>query len=231
MPRLYLFPGVGGNRRMFERLAVPGWDLVTLPLADPEPDEDLGAYAARMAAMQGLRAGDCVGGASMGGMVAAEIARRNGAACVVQLGSALTPRRVPGYLWLLESLSRILPDRAIAGAPRGGPPMRWVLGPISRADMDHVLAMEQACSTALLRRGVRMIRRWQGVADLPCPLYALHGRRDRVIRVPDPARFTAGRDRLELLDGAGHMLTITHAPHVAAFLEAALAPHRSGPGA
>lgn len=224
MPRIFLFSGLGADARLFERLAIPGWDVTTLPFLDPEPGEDLPRYAMRVVAMQGLGATEVIGGASFGGMVAAEIARQQGAACLVQLGSALAASQIPFYLRWSEPLGRLLPARLLERIMRNYP-SRWHCGPIDAESFGLIRRMTAEASFELLQRGSRCMTTWRGIESLPCPLYAMHGARDRLVRPPPAWRFMAGRDRLQLLHDAGHMLTLTHAHHVSAFLDTALRPH------
>ena len=53
---------------------------------------------------------------------------------------------------------------------------------------------------------------WKGVAQLPMPIHHVHGERDRLIPV---RRVSADR----VIAGAGHLLTLTHADAVNAFIE------------
>ena len=74
-PRLVLLPGMGADERMFEeqRAAFPG--LIVPPWLPARKRESLRDYAARMAETIRVERPFYLGGVSMGGMVALEMAR------------------------------------------------------------------------------------------------------------------------------------------------------------
>ncbi|MBI3828433.1 MAG: alpha/beta hydrolase [Planctomycetes bacterium] len=220
MPRLFLFPGLGADARLFSRLAVPGWELAPLPFVEPLAREELPQFAKRLAQAHGLHKDDAVGGASFGGMVAAEIAAQFGLRLLVLLGSAVTPARIPRHLKALEFLSRAVPDAVFIRLPRVRSVLRAYVGPLSEADLDLLLDMERSAPPALMRRGARMIMRWRGVTGLACPVHAIHGARDRLLMPPQMEKISGGR--LEVVADAGHAIALTHADRVSAFLSEAL---------
>ena len=74
--RLLLFSGMGGDSRLMRPIQIHGIEVVTPDHAEPRAGEDLVGYASRVAKLQGIGPADVVGGASFGGMLAAEIARQ-----------------------------------------------------------------------------------------------------------------------------------------------------------
>lgn len=87
--RLTLFSGMGGDARLFAPLRVPEAQLITPEPLEPLAGEDLRGYALRIADSMKIGPSDVIGGASFGGMVAAEIASGRPVAGLVMLGCFL----------------------------------------------------------------------------------------------------------------------------------------------
>ena len=105
-----LLPGMGADSRMFAaqkerfpQLLVPPWPALV-------PREPLRDFAARLASSLDITRETVLGGASMGGMVALEIARLKPPRAVVLLGSCRNPAAVPGTLALAERAARLIPN-------------------------------------------------------------------------------------------------------------------------
>jgi len=222
MQRLTLFTGLGANARLFERLQVASVELSVVELPVPEPGDDLPAYARRLGEAQGLTQDSFIGGCSFGGMIAAEIARQNGARACIQIGSALSPRQIPPHLRLAQRISRVLPNAVLERFPKDSRLLLRYFEPVGSAERALIVEMGRCASTKLVRRGSRMILRWRGVAKLPCPHFIIHGDRDRLIRPPRVSAVPAGAS-LQVIAGAGHACTLTHAHQVSAFISQALA--------
>jgi pimeloyl-ACP methyl ester carboxylesterase len=60
---------------------------------------------------------------------------------------------------------------------------------------------------------MRMIFGWKGVerSAIVCPVHRIHGRLDRLIRPPSARE-------AELIDGGGHLISMTHPGRVGGFL-------------
>lgn len=162
-------------------------------------EESLEALARTTIDTCGIRDGDVIVGASLGGMVACEIARLRRLSAVYLVGSAVRPEEISPLLKTLHPLSRAVPfdsfRRAAARLPFELAQM------FSRSDPRFVRAM---CSAVF---------RWPGLATgADTKVYRLHGARDRVIR--PPARSDLG------LDG-GHLISMTHAADCAEFVRQA----------
>jgi pimeloyl-ACP methyl ester carboxylesterase len=65
--------------------------------------------------------------------------------------------------------------------------------------------------TSFIRWASRALIEWSFTGELPCPVYHLHGDRDRLLPL---AKVRADR----VVEGAGHLLTLTHPDVVNAFL-------------
>ena len=216
---IILLAGMGADERVFAhqirafpQLIVPKW----IP---PQPDDSIASYAKRLADQQKIPGPCFVGGASFGGFVAIELARHVDARACFLIGSVRSPAELPLRVRALRSLggaTRIVPfDFICRLAGRSvdlfgfcsAPPTRRLLRQLSDAD------------AAFLRWATRAVLTWQpDPSPVPCPIYHIHGDRDRVL----PVSCTRA-DRI--VRGAGHVLSMTHGDEVTEFLRAQMQSH------
>ena len=208
MRRVVLFSGMGGDKRMFGPLRVPGVELVTPDHLEPRAGEDLPAFAERTADHHRLGADDVVGGVTIGGMLAAQIASRRKLAGALLLASSHPPRRLPGRYRFVERFCRLLPD-ALLGVRSWPPFVRGRFAPIDARNAEIMIEMARGYPPLMLRRFGRMIVEWAGVESFTCPLLSVHGDGDRIL---PPSCIDAGL----MVKDAGHAFTLTHPEPIAA---------------
>jgi pimeloyl-ACP methyl ester carboxylesterase len=209
--RLVLFSGMGADGRLLRLLQVPGIDVCTPDHLEPARGDDLPRYAARVAQWHRIGAADVVGGASFGGMLAAEIARQRAVAGLILLGSCVRPARLPrAYTWL-ERLGKVIPDRLL-GCRAWRPVVRWRFAPLTAEAERCLVAMAATCPPSQLRAFGRMALTWAGVEEFSCPVLSVHGKRDRILPVG------CAEPGLVLAD-AGHAFTLTHAEETSAAIQ------------
>ena len=211
MTRLILLPGLGADERMFQGLGETGFSIERVRLPDPAAGSSLSAYAAGICDALSIGPGDWVGGCSFGSMVATEIARQTPVAAVVLLAGATDSSSLPAGGRRMGRLLQRLPVRwfrALAGSDlflnlsfnRPGPELLPVLK-----------AMLQDTSDCLLKEGFRLAGTSFNPRLPACPVYALHGGKDRVLKTPK-------LDGVRIIADAGHALVGTHGEAVTAFL-------------
>jgi pimeloyl-ACP methyl ester carboxylesterase len=213
---LVLFSGLGADERLFRDqkarfpgLAVPQW-------IDPRRGESLADYAARLAEQVAALRPRCVGGASLGGMLALEVACRLRPRAVFLLGSCRSPASIPASLRLGGAAVRRLPSPIFRIAQSRAPSLARFLGPCSQEIYQLVTRMHREIPSGFLRWGVGAILDWPGVENPGVPVHHIHGGADRLlpVRLVHPDR---------VVPGAGHLLTLTHPQAVNDYLEEKMA--------
>lgn len=200
--RIVLFSGMGGDKRMFGPILLPGFDLLKPDHLDPKAGESLAAFAERTADHHDIGADDVVGGVSFGGMLASQISARRRLAGVVLLASCHRRSRLPAGYRAVERISRALPD-AVLGLRSWPPFVRGRFAPIDERGAALMIEMARGYSPVMLRRFGRMIVEWPGVDTFSCPMLAVHGDGDRIL---PPSCIDAHL----VLPKAGHAFTLTH---------------------
>ncbi len=184
---LYLLPGMGVDSRMYRGAwrSLPETMFLDWPVC---PVKTLAELASAVIDQAGIGPDDDVGGTSLGGMVAQEIAQQLGQKRVLMISSAIVRQEINAFL---RSLSPLLPIAPVALAKHV---LRLAGRPTSAMVAD--LPPEQ------LRQMCRAIVSWPGCADLDVQRVRIHGTRDWMIRCPAQAH---------RIEKAGHLVAITHA--------------------
>jgi pimeloyl-ACP methyl ester carboxylesterase len=202
---------MGVDARIFGPQRAAGLEFESPPMPMPEVGDDLARYARRIRDQLGLDGPCVVGGMSMGGMVACELARITQARCVLLIASCSHRRAIPSYCRLLERVSRIIPDFLIRRRAAVSARMMSRIEGLSDEQYRLIHTMATAIEVTKLRRFARMILTWEAPRSYPCPIYQIHGERDLVIPL--------GRLRPEVVvSGGGHLINMTHAGEVNAFV-------------
>lgn len=220
MGKLILLPGVGADRRLFEpqREAFP--DLVVPDWLPPEPNESLPDYAARMAgAMAPSFHGEdpvVLGGASFGGMVAYEAAPHLRPAVVVQIASCRSRRAVRAMFRATRPVAPAMLPGALRVAKTLSPLAVELLTNLKTKQRNSLVGMFKEADPQFMKWALTAILHWEPSAPPGVPVRQIHGRRDLLI----PA---ANVEADEVIPGGGHLINITHAAEVNAFIRDALA--------
>jgi pimeloyl-ACP methyl ester carboxylesterase len=208
--RLILLPGLGADERLFapQRQAFP--DLFVPPWLHPHKNETLAHYARRMAHSIDNDQPCILGGVSLGGMVALEMAKYLRPKATVLIGSCRSRDELRPGLRLLEAvLSRTTPHWVVGA-------MRKPSAPLLYAGRHHqhqrlLTDMLLVTSPKFLKRTCRAILTWKGPDQLPTLVRQIHGERDMIM----PVKKTQA-DRV--IPAADHLINLTHADEVNRFL-------------
>jgi len=193
----HLLPGMGANSSMYDSLR-PKLDFEINFINWPKyrNEKTYSETAKRVIEENNIEDDDIVGGSSLGGMVAVEIARQKRLKAIVLIGSAISPAEVQDILSLLAPLTAITPISLIQILI--GKHKNIITKMFSEADSDFIRAMCQ------------YLPKWSGVANTSAPLFRIHGQKDNIISCPK-----AG---CEIVANAGHLLAITHAKECGEYL-------------
>jgi pimeloyl-ACP methyl ester carboxylesterase len=214
MAQLHLLPGLGADERLFASLGELCIPLRSTCLPVPATHETMTAYALRVAIQIDVRPDDWIGGCSFGALVAAEIARHRPAAGLFLIGGALSSATVMPLAQWLAPLARFVPMRPFRALISTRAGLTLLFGPHTDIQQRLLIEMLDATPDAMLRAGARLVTSHFPELPLRCPVHAIHGTADRLMRPP--------LSGCRLVPNAGHVLTLTHAQEVTAFLRATL---------
>lgn len=160
-------------------------------------EQSLSEIASSMCVSCQIKDGDDLIGASLGGMVACEIAKIRKIPRLYLIGSAIQKEEISTLLTLLHPLAQIAP-------------IDWLR--ISAGKLPTELG-QMFCSAepAFIRAMCAAIFKWDGLDRSTTKVLRLHGKNDLVIPPPQA---------VDLLIGGGHLISMTHAAECVEFIMA-----------
>lgn len=198
MTNWYMLPGMGASAAMYDALRRElSFNINFINWPEYHGETSYKEVAQRVISENHISAGDVVGGSSLGGMVALEIANSIEVRAVILLGSAVNAKEVQGMLARLSPLAGITPISLVQALV--GKHKNLVSSMFAEANPEFIRAMATHLPS------------WAGYDGPLEKVYRLHGKKDHIIPCP-----TAGCD---VVDEAGHLLAMTHAGEAAQFLE------------
>ncbi|GEM_PF-1634393 len=201
--RVFLITGFALDKRAFHFMDLPPDVYQTLDLIPILKGETLPAYAKRMAGEIGLAPGDVIGGVSLGGMIALEMAKVVDVLGVIIIASATHPRFIRKRFKMWAPIAAWVPQAVIRRI--------FTLIPRILALQNMLLPEGQALLAdimgrfppAMLQTFPMMIMRWPG-SGTPARFRHIHSDGDWLIRPNgDPATLT-------ILKGKNHLITVSH---------------------
>jgi pimeloyl-ACP methyl ester carboxylesterase len=207
---MILLPGMGADARMFAPqqrafpgLRVPAW----LP---PRPRESLAHFARRMVETVEFRRPLVLGGVSLGGMIAWEMAQHLRPEALLLISSCSTRGGLRGVFRAGRPLAPCIPMGLIKLAKLMAP---LYCGRIGQSGAQHrglVVTMFRDADAWFLKWALAAVLDWQPCAMEGTPVYRIHGAHDLVI----PARRVAA----DVLLPGGHLINLSHAGEVNRFI-------------
>lgn len=214
--QLILLPGLGADARMFAPQAAVFEGIVVPPWIEPRRRESLPDYAARLAQTVTQRPDTSLvlGGVSLGGMVAYEMAHHLNPEALVLISTCCSREALAHHRWLAP-LARRLPPALFGLAKWLARPAVWLASGWPAEIRTLAVDMFRRSDSRFMSWALGAILNWEPSPSPKLPIFQIHGRFDRVIPV---GRVQA--DRI-VLDG-GHLTNLTHSEEVNAFLAHAL---------
>src|SRR4051812_14290579 len=108
--RVFLITGFALDKRAFALMDLPPESYHVLDLIPIRHGETLREYARRFASEIGLSPGDVIGGVSLGGMLALEMAKVVDVAGVILIASATHPRYIRERFMIWCPLAKWVPE-------------------------------------------------------------------------------------------------------------------------
>ena len=182
---IYLIPGLASDRRLFEKLELPGHTLHCLEWHRMPERATIAQFARDLAAQVDVSRPHALVGVSMGGMVAQEMAALTKPSKVVIISSWKSRAEMP---WNIKALRGWRPERFVRDVVvrRLFPYLRllrWTLGLEDRASQEIGQAMLNTFPARDLRVMIDAIVHWDG-PPAPIPgLVHIHGDKDRLMPI------------------------------------------------
>jgi pimeloyl-ACP methyl ester carboxylesterase len=204
-PKLYLIAGQGADYRLFQKYNFDDFDTTALNYIVPERGDNMASYARRLIAQMDTTQPFYLMGASLGGMLACEIAKVTHPEKVLIVASAKCRDELPlrfrfqKYIPLYKLFKGTTLKRfALAAQP--------IVEPESRLERPTFKAMLEAKHPDFMSRSIEMIVNWDNVV-IPDNVVHIHGTDDHVI----PLRRVKNAI---VVEHGSHMMTLTRSAEV-----------------
>ncbi len=206
MKTIYLLSGLGADKRIFDRLDLPGFEVHYIEWIKPLPDDTMKSYAQRLST-QIKSPNPILIGVSFGGMMATEIATQVAPEKVILISSARDSNAIPFYFRMLRYLPihRWIPIRWIK---KGNALQNWIFGITQNEDKELLRAILAATDPYFLRWAIHQIITWNKGSE-PLPIAQIHGDSDRLLPFRQ-ADFP--------VPGGGHLIVHSHAPIISQWI-------------
>lgn len=113
MQKLYLISGLGADRRLFDKLDLPGYELVHVDWIEPEPIDNIPTYAQKLIDTYQIPHGANVLGVSLGGVMTVEISTLIPLGKAIIVSSIKTADEFPAYFRFFRNVPvyKIIPHK------------------------------------------------------------------------------------------------------------------------
>ncbi|MBI5381192.1 MAG: alpha/beta fold hydrolase [Opitutae bacterium] len=194
---IHALPGMGADHRMFPAPWTTLPDFMAHDWPRHRGESSLAEVARTIIDAYSIQDGDSLIGASLGGMVACEIAKLRRLRTLILIGSATHKAEINPLLACLHPLANVAP-------------FDWLRFSASKIPAE-LAQMFAGAEQSFIRAMCAAIFQWEGLGKTPVQCLRIHGRYDLVI--PPPAQ-------ADLLLNAGHLPSITHTRECVAFTAA-----------
>lgn len=207
METIYVFSGLGADRRIFERLDLSGFRVVHIEWLKPRPAEAMESYVFRLAEHYQIpKQGALVMGVSFGGMCIAELSNYYDFKKTILISSAKTKDELPKVLGVSKylSLHKLLPEPGRAKS--ANMLLYWMFGISSEEEKKLLQSILDSTDPDFQRWAVDKIVNWSN-KHVPVNCLHIHGDKDRLIPIQNV-------DYTIRIKGGGHFMVWNKAQEI-----------------
>lgn len=160
MKKLFLIAGLGADRRLFDKLELPGYELVHVDWIEPEQQDTIVTYVQKLIAHYQIPHGANVIGVSLGGIMTVEMSGMIPLNKAIIISSIKDAAEIPSYFKLFRNVPvyKILPHRFYVA---GGNLIKPLFGPTKGKTGFLFVDMIRHTSPVFMRWAMHAILRWQ----------------------------------------------------------------------
>lgn len=166
-----------------------------------EKEQTISEVSERIIKENSIQSNDIVGGSSLGGIVAAEIAKHVRLHKLLLIGSTLNPDNINPVLKKLSTLSQITPVHLIQA----------LAGKVNTIVENRLLKMLSHSETLFIKSMCKAVFEWEGNQKPNCAVAQIHGKNDHVIFPPSTGA--------KIIQNGGHLIAMTHETCVVEFIK------------
>ena len=212
MRKIYVFSGLGVDRRVFNNIDFGDLDITHVEWIKPQPNEPLVHYARRIAVNKIAPASTLIG-LSFGGMLSVEIAKLIPVEKIVLIASAKTKNELPrGFLMkCLLRLRKFIPERKLT---RPNAIADWFFGAKTVEEKRLLRYILKDTDPDFFKWAINEIIHWENEM-IPVNSIHIHGNKDRIIPVKNVKADY-------VIEGGGHFMTVNKADKIGHIIRSVL---------
>lgn len=197
-----ILPGMGANSNMYPKdKYISLQDVTFADWPGYEGEVSLESVAKKIIAQHHINKEMVVGGSSLGGMVAIEIAKIMGLKKVILIGSATHSDFINPLLQKLSNLAEVTPIKIIQA----------LAGKVNIYSSNELLKMFEESESKFIKAMCKALFKWEGIGKFNGDVCQIHGEKDLVIFPP--------KKNVKIILGGGHLISMSHAEEVAKFID------------
>lgn len=202
--RIYIFPGLGADERVFQRLDFSGYEVTFIKWISPERNEAIEKYALRLS-KQITHPQPILIGLSFGGMIAMEIAKQIETEKIILISSAKSKFEIPFFYRLagILGIHKLLPSRLLKSSNFI---TNWFFGAHSTFDKKLLRQILLETDSLFLKWAIDKIVRWKN-ETIPSNVFHIHGTKDKIL----PLRYVVCNISIQ---NGGHFMILNNADEV-----------------
>lgn len=213
MSKIYIFSGLGVDRRVVENIDFGNLDIEFIDWIPPLHRETIKHYAKRIS-QKITSAQPTLLGLSFGGFIAVEIAKIIETKKVILIASAKTRAELPAIYKFIGKLklNKLVPAAVLKSH---NVMTEWFFGTKSKSDKTLLKRILQDTDPRFLSWAINEILQWQNETE-PKDWVHIHGDRDRILPLKNV------KTNFVIKDG-GHFMTVNKAKEIEFILKSILA--------
>jgi len=209
---IYLFPGQGSDRRIFEALAFDKeYEIKPIEYGTPDKGQTMASFALSLVGKINTSQKFILVGMSLGGMICVELNEILSPLKTIIISSAKNRNELPLRYRFQKTLPlyNLFPGKVLfAGAKFLQP----IVEPDRNKNKETFISMLSAKDPVYMKRAIGLIINWERTTNNK-PVYHIHGSHDRTI----PLRNI--KPPVFVVDHGSHMITLTRASEISAILK------------
>ncbi len=212
MNKIYVFSGLGVDRRVFDKIDFGDLDITHVEWIRPEPDEALAHYAKRISENK-IMPHSVLIGLSFGGMLSVEIAKLIPVEKIILIASAKEKNELPrGFLMkCLLRLRRFIPERSLTRPNRIA---YWFFGVKEKNEKQLLQDILKDTDPQFFKWAINEIINWDN-ETIPANSIHIHGNKDRIIPITNVKADY-------IIENGGHFMTVNKPEEIGGIIKTIL---------
>jgi pimeloyl-ACP methyl ester carboxylesterase len=201
MKDIYLFSGLGADKRAFQGLDLSGYRTTFIEWVTPEKNDTMEQYATKLI-LQITTDKPILIGVSFGGMMAVEVAKQIQTEKIILISSAKSKKEIPFYFRITGALRlyKLMPVNVLK---KPNFIFHWLFGIDSEIEKKVLGDILKDTDPVFLFWAIGKISSWSNKFHHN-NIHHIHGTNDRIL----PARFLKAD---QILEGGGHFMILNRA--------------------